>query len=77
VYGYPATGEKFGQSFLCISVATAATAELLGLQFMYNHPFVYSYNIPDWAEHNYPEISMAAKGQHVHEPPFFHTVQFR
>lgn len=76
-YGYPETGEKFGQSFLCISISTPDTADLIGLQFMYNHPFVYSANIPGWATDAYPHLTIATKGQHVKSPPFFHTAQFR
>jgi deoxyribonuclease II len=76
-FGYPSTGEKFGQSFLCISVSTPQTADLIGLQFLYNHPFVYSVNFPDWAAGNYPQLEMAGNEKHVKKPPFFHTVQFR
>ena len=50
-YGYPSTGEKFGQSFLCISIDTSKTAELIANQFLYNHPYVYAYNFPSWYEH--------------------------
>ncbi len=76
-YGYPATGEKFGQSFLCISIGTPKTAELIGQQFLYNHPYVYAYNIPAWAKGQYPQFTNAAKEQHVKSPPYFHTAQFR
>ena len=76
-YGYPATGEKFGQSFLCVSIGTPKTAELIGQQFLYNHPYVYAYNLPAWANGQYPQFTNAAKEQHVKSPPYFHTAQFR
>jgi deoxyribonuclease-2 len=76
-YGYPATGEKFGQSFLCVSIGTPKTAELIGQQFLYNHPYVYAYNVPAWANGQYPQFSNAAKEQHIKSPPYFHTAQFR
>jgi deoxyribonuclease-2 len=76
-YDYPHTGQMYGQSFLCISLHTKTSADLIGIQLLYNHPFVYSVNIPKWAERSYPYLTRAAQGEHVKKAPFFHTMTFR
>ena len=47
-YDYPHTGQMYGQSFLCISLHTKSSAEQIGTQMLYNHPYVYSINVPKW-----------------------------
>ena len=42
----------YGQSFLCISLSTGDSAEKIGLQMLYNHPYVYSVNIPKWVSYD-------------------------
>ena len=42
----------YGQSFLCISLSTRDSAEKIGLQMLYNHPYVYSVNIPKWVSYD-------------------------
>ena len=47
-YDYPHTGQMYGQSFLCISLQTKSSAEQIGTQMLYNHPYIYSINVPKW-----------------------------
>ncbi len=75
-YDYPHTGQMYGQSFLCISLNTAATADLIGVQMLYNTPFVYSVNIPEWVGKSYPHLAAAAQGKHAKKEPYSHTISF-
>ena len=75
-YGYPHTGQRYGQSFLCISLKTDASANIIGGQLLYNHPYMYSINIPEWAtKEKFPDFIQATKGKHIKKPPYFKTVQ--
>lgn len=76
-YDYPHTGQMYGQSFLCVSLPTFSAADVIGLQLLYNEPYVYSHNVPEWAEKKYPHMAMAARGQHVKKAPFTHTGTLR
>ena len=51
-YDYPHTGQMYGQSFLCISLHTKSSAEQIGTQMLYNHPYIYSINVPKWVSSN-------------------------
>ena len=52
-YGYPHTGQMYGQSFLCISLATSASAESIGRLLQTNWPFINDMSLPKWAEKRY------------------------
>ena len=76
-YSYPHTGQRNGQSFLCISLNTQASANLIGNQMLYNRPYMYSTNIPSWAIGKYPDFESATQGHHIKKPPFFHTTHLQ
>jgi len=75
-YGYPHTGQRYGQSFLCISLKTQTSANIIGEQLLYNHPYMYSTNIPTWASKNkFPDFIKAANGKHIKKSPYFKTAK--
>ena len=76
VYGYPHTGRRYGQSFLCISLGTVASIDKIGVQLMYNHPFVYSYNVPKWAS-KYVHFALASGGNHITKPPYYNVLRLK
>ena len=76
-YSYPHTGQMYGQSFLCISLRTIDSANAIGGQLLYNHPYMYSTNIPSWAKDKYSDFNLAIQGSHIKKPPYFHTTQLR
>lgn len=71
VYGYPASGEMYGQSFLCFTMTTSSAASAIGEQLSYNRPFLYGVRLPDWAANGYPVFAAAARGFHIRRPPYF------
>ena len=77
-YGYPHTGQRYGQSFLCISLKTETSANIIGGQLLYNHPYMYSINIPKWATaDNFPDLIKAFKGKHIKKSPYFKTAKLK
>jgi len=70
-YGYPHTGHRYGQSYICLSLPTASL-ESVGKQLMYNEPYMYGINIPLWAE-KYSSLKQAASGAHVKSAPFYNS----
>ncbi|TRY68785.1 hypothetical protein TCAL_03062 [Tigriopus californicus] len=75
-YGYPHTGRMYGQSFLCISVGTNVTADLIGRQLQYHDPFIYDVFLPDWMNAVYPDLATLAHGGHDRVAPFAHQAVF-
>ena len=75
-YDYPHTGQMYGQSFLCISLLTPTSAEQIGQQMIFNSPFIYSVNLPKWAEKNYPTLASAANGNHAKKGKSFNVMTF-
>ena len=75
-YGYPSTGRMYGQSFLCVSLDTKYL-DSLGVQLMFNRPFIYGRSIPAWAATRYPHFALAANGKHVKKAPFFRAAGFK
>jgi len=74
-YGYPHTGQKFGQTALCITLDNRSL-DKVGTQLQYNNPFLYSVNIPDWLS-TYPSLVDAGHGRHVKKAPFFSVASVR
>ena len=71
-YGYPHTGHRYGQTFLCISVRSEAMNGI-GRQFLYNEPFTYGVQMPDWTKDSkFSDLQLAAKNKHIKVAPFFH-----
>lgn len=75
-YGYPSSGENYGQSFLCISV-DANQFDMIGRQLMYNQIVVYRRNIPDEFVQSYSVLADAAKQKRIRKPPFLSKVALR
>jgi deoxyribonuclease-2 len=73
-YGYPDSGHRNGQTFLCISLATAANADTVGTQLTFNYPYIYKAQIPETFSMKYPILTRAANGVHVTKPPFYNVV---
>lgn len=71
MYGYPATGLHYGQSFLCISMA-AKSLDIVGEQLLYNEPELYSSQIPSNLKSIYPNLSLAAQKKWIQTAPWFH-----
>lgn len=79
-YGYPKTGEKYGQSFLCITL-NGNNLDLVGKQLLYNEPFIYSSKIPSLSvQHNlidpFPYLRRAIQMEKIMTPPFWNREEF-
>ena len=70
-YAYPHTGQRYGQTAMCISISSTSL-DMVGKQLTFNNPFIYSTSTPDWLT-RYPQMVKASKGHHVKEAPFFNT----
>ncbi|KAF8373455.1 nuc-1, partial [Pristionchus pacificus] len=66
-YVYPETGTKFGQQFLCLTLDTATLAQL-GTVLYYNHPDIYSYRLPQWAEEIAPDLVQVLNKKYNKDP---------
>ncbi|XP_059481798.1 deoxyribonuclease-2-alpha [Neocloeon triangulifer] len=75
-YGYPATGEHYGQSMLCVTLPTGQM-DPVGTQLTYNHPFVYASTLPQNLVSAMPELANAARGAHTSRPPYFRKVDIK
>ena len=76
-YSYPHTGQMYGQSFLCISLDTNSNANTIGRQMLYNHPYMYSTNVPPWSETKYPDFKLATEERHIKKPPYYHVTSLQ
>jgi deoxyribonuclease-2 len=76
-YGYPKSGHMYGQTFLCISLATAASADLIGTQLTYNRPYIYGAKMAAAFSKRYPILASAATGKHIKNPPFYNVVTIK
>lgn len=70
-YAYPHTGQRYGQTAMCISI-DSSNLDTVGKQLTFNNPFLYSTFIPQWLM-KYPQMVKASKGHHVKKAPFFNT----
>jgi len=71
-YGYPLTGQMYGQTAICISLSTNSSLDTVGRQLTYNTPFIYHTSLPTWLM-DYSEMTNAAQGKHIKKAPFFNT----
>ena len=46
-------------------------------QLAFNHPYIYSANVPASFATRYPNLASAAVGKHVRKPPYFHVASLR
>jgi len=70
-YGYPHTGQLYGQSGICIST-NSKDLDKIGKQLTFNNPFIYSTYQPEWLE-QYQFMVKASHGRHVKKAPFYNT----
>lgn len=70
-YGYPHTGKMYGQSFLCLTLDTKASAEMVGGQLMVNRPYVFESHVPRAIATAAPSLALAAAGRHADRPPYY------
>jgi deoxyribonuclease-2 len=75
-YDYPHTGERYGQTFLCISLSTPESVNDILEQLLYNTPNIYSYDIPSWFQSKYPRVKALIRGDQEKGVPF-HKAQLR
>ncbi|XP_065347691.1 deoxyribonuclease-2-alpha [Cloeon dipterum] len=75
-YAYPATGEHYGQSMLCITLPTGEM-DKVGGQLTYNHPFVYASGLPEKVASAMPELAKAARGSYIKSAPYSHKVDVK
>lgn len=75
-YGYPPTGHRYGQSFLCITMSSAMI-ELVGNQLRYNEPTIYSSKHQSDLESSFPNMMRVINGEKIETPPFwnFQTIK--
>ncbi|XP_032780239.2 deoxyribonuclease-2-alpha isoform X1 [Daphnia magna] len=76
-YSYPATGLRYGQTMLCVSLPFNQ-ADLIGEQLQYYHPFIYHWSVSssskEWIQ-MVPNLVDVARGHHVTKPPWSRSVQ--
>lgn len=75
-YGYPSSGEHYGQSFLCISIDNDQF-DLIGQQLMYNQIIVYRRNILATFAASFPNLTDAANQKRIEQAPFNSKVELR
>lgn len=61
-YGYPESGERYGQSFLCVTFKMSAFNDI-GLQLLYNDPNIYDNYLPGSLASQVPNIKQAVDGR--------------
>ncbi|XP_066910256.1 plancitoxin-1-like [Clytia hemisphaerica] len=74
-YGYPHTGHKYGQMFLCITLNSSAVNDI-GLQLRYNNPHVHDGSIPEGWDTIFPNIAALLKGEMVRRSPYYRLQEF-
>ncbi|XP_041981517.1 deoxyribonuclease-2-alpha [Aricia agestis] len=74
-YSYPATGTKYGQTFLCTSVHTS-TLNQIGTQLKYNEPLINYHSIPQELEIELPNIMEVIQNKTVDSAPWYHIASF-
>jgi len=75
-YFYPSSAARYGQSFMCISLA-GDQLNTLGSQLMFNKPKVYSSNLPDDLSAIYPNLTLVANNQYVRKAPWSQKATLR
>ncbi|EZA50029.1 hypothetical protein DMN91_006039 [Ooceraea biroi] len=75
-YGYPPSGEHYGQSFLCISMDNDQF-DLVGQQMMYNQIIIYRRNILNTFAAKFPVLTKAAKQKRIRHAPFTSKVTLK
>ncbi|XP_038063607.1 plancitoxin-1-like [Patiria miniata] len=73
-YNWPNSARTYGQTFLCVTYGYDQF-EKIGQQLMYNHPWVYDFNLPSHLVNHSPSIASAANRKHVTSPPWNRTAE--
>ncbi|KAG7302098.1 hypothetical protein JYU34_013558 [Plutella xylostella] len=74
-YSYPATGMKFGQTFLCMSVQTT-TLEQIAVQLLFNEPLIAYAQMPHEYESELPTMVDVMKNKSIDTSPWYHIQSF-
>ncbi|XP_045773633.1 uncharacterized protein LOC123873024 [Maniola jurtina] len=74
-YNYPATGTKYGQTFLCVSVQTS-TLNQIATQLKYNEPRIVYHNIPQEFNGELPNLVDVVKNKTIDAAPWYHIGSF-
>ncbi|XP_032518212.2 deoxyribonuclease-2-alpha [Danaus plexippus] len=74
-YGYPTTGTKYGQSFLCVSVQTS-TLNQIGTQLKYNEPLIVYSHIPQEFDNELPNLVDVVRNKTIDVSPWYHIESF-
>ena len=61
-YGYPDTGHRYGQMYLCISLNSTDVMNDIGLQLRYNNPHIHDQYLPRSMEEDFPNIYQLVHG---------------
>ena len=61
-YGYPHTGHKYGQMYLCITLNSTTTINDIGLQLRYNNPDIHDQHLPESMKNAFPNINELVQG---------------
>ena len=64
-YGYPHSGHVYGQTFLCVTLDAASTAEDVGATLFHDGVHVFGATVPRSLAVRFPVLSMVAEGKHA------------
>ncbi|XP_069795437.1 deoxyribonuclease-2-beta [Narcine bancroftii] len=68
-YMYPSSGQRYGQTFLCITIQYNQVSEI-GTQLLYSNPHVYSWALPRLFLPELSHLQVVAKGGSVSRSPW-------
>jgi len=68
-YAFPSGGNKFGQSFLCISMPISELPKV-ARQLLYSWPCIYEYEVANMFRNKYEDLDLVLKGKHVKSEPW-------
>ncbi|XP_038640808.1 deoxyribonuclease-2-alpha-like [Scyliorhinus canicula] len=73
LYTWPHSGEKNGQSLLCVTYLYSQFKDI-GTQLLYNNPRVYAHSLPNPFDLNLVNMTKAAAGKRAQGPPWKNEV---
>ena len=69
-YDYPATGHRYGQSFLCLTLPSSQM-DTVAEQLLFNDPHLYATQMSSSLESQYPVMARVIAGERRSEAPWF------
>ncbi|XP_037077387.1 deoxyribonuclease-2-like [Pollicipes pollicipes] len=69
-YDYPDTGERYGQSFLCVTLA-GSQVETVAQQLLFNEPFIFASQLAADLAARYPLMERVVQGDVRSRTPWF------